>query len=129
MRRLLGEFRVDKEAEDVGPVIDGDGDHTLRGHILAVIARFRSIAVLEAPAEHVYQDRKLLAIRFGRGPNVEVEAVFAHAVAAEPVVRAGAGSLHASRAELVGIADTAPVFGRLRLAPAKVANRRLGERD
>src|SRR5579885_243295 len=108
-----------KETEDVRAVVDRDGHDPMPGHILAVIARLRSIAVLEAATEDVYQYRELLAIRFRRRPDVQVEAILAHTVAAEPVVRVRSGSLHTAWPELVGVADATPVLGRLRLAPAK----------
>ena len=129
VRRLLGEFRMNEETENISPVIDRDGDNALARHIRAVITRLRPIAVLEASAENIDQDGEFLPIRLSGGPDVEVKAVFAHAVAAKPVVRARTCPLHAPGAELVGIADAAPGLQRLGLAPAKVSDRRLGERD
>ena len=80
---------MDEEAKDVGAIVYGDGDHTLAGHTLAVVARLRAVAVLEAAAEDVNKNRKFFIARFGGGPDVEVEAILAHAVTAEPVVGAG----------------------------------------
>ena len=96
---------MDEEAEDVGAVVDGDRDHAMPGHVRAVVPRLRAVAVLEAAAEDVNQDGQFLSVRLRRSPDVEVEAVLAHAAAAEPVVGAGTGPLHAPGAELVGIAD------------------------
>src|SRR5262249_39002928 len=61
------------------------------------------------------------------GPDVEIQAVLAHAVAAEPVVGAGAGALHAPRAELIGFADARPVLRRLRSFPPQISYGRLSE--
>src|SRR5271165_4567341 len=113
VRRLLREFRMNEEAENIGPVIDGDCDHTFVGHVLAVITRFRTVTVLEAASENIEQDGEFLRPRFGCGPDVQVEAVLAHAIAAEPVVCAGRSPLHASWSELVGIADALPVLDGL----------------
>src|ERR1035438_7066120 len=99
---------MDEEAEDVGAVVDGDRDYALAGHALAVIARLRAVAVLEAAAEDVNENWKFFVTRFGGGPDVEVEAILAHAVAAEPVVGAGRGALHAPGAEVVGVASAGP---------------------
>src|SRR5437588_10904788 len=97
MWRLPGEFRMHKETENVRTVIDRHGDDAVPGHTLAVIARLRPVAVLKPAAEDVYQDWKFLAIRLGGRPDVEVQAILVHAVAAEPVVRDRASPLLASR--------------------------------
>src|ERR1700730_3519706 len=99
MRRLLRELRMNEEAENIGSVIDGDGDHAFASHALAVIARLRTIAVLEAAAENIKQDREFLVARFRWSPNVQIQTVFAHAVTAEPVICIGRSPLHASRSE------------------------------
>jgi hypothetical protein len=120
---------MNEKAENVSPVIDGHGDHAFARHVLAVIARLRTVAVLEAAAEDVDENREFLLTRFCGSPDVEVQAVLAHAVAAEPVVRTGGSPLHAPGSELVGIAGAAPVLDRLGLAPAKVSHRWLAEWD
>src|SRR5207253_175399 len=116
-------------SENIGPVIDGDGDHAFARHVLAVIARLRTIAVLEPTAENIKQDGEVLVARLRGSPDVQIEAVLAHAVAAEPIICVGRSQLHASRSELVGIADALPVLDGLGLAPAQVSDRRLAKRD
>src|SRR5262249_23503963 len=118
-----------EETEDVRPIIDRYGNDAMPGHVLAVVARLRTISVLETAAEYVNQDPKLLQIPFRRRPNVQVKAVLTHAATAEPVVRAGSGPLQAPGSEFVGIAGSAPILQRLGFAPAKGAHRRLRERN
>ena len=60
VRRFLGQFGMDEEAENVGPVVDGYGDHAFARHALAVVARLRAVAVLEAAAENVDQNGEFL---------------------------------------------------------------------
>src|SRR5207302_4492150 len=71
VRRFLYELGVNKETENVGAVIDGDGDHAVSRHILAVVTRFRPITVLESSAKYVHEHGKLLAIRLRRRPYVQ----------------------------------------------------------
>ena len=40
VRRFGGEFGVGEEAEDIGAVVDADGDDAFSGHVGAVVARF-----------------------------------------------------------------------------------------
>src|SRR5262245_19524767 len=120
---------MNEEAENIGPVVDGDDDHALAGHVLSVIARLRTVPVLEAAAENIDQDGESLLVQPGGRPDVQVKAVLAHTVAAEPVVRAGRRPLHTSRPEPAGIADARPGFDGLRFAPAKFAYWWQGERN
>src|SRR5579872_2852812 len=99
---------MNEEAEDVRPIIDRNGDDAAPRHARAIITRLRAIAVLEASAEDVHEHRKLLLIGLRRCPHVEIEAVLAHAAAAEPVVGARRRSLHTAGTELIGIADATP---------------------
>ena len=129
VRRFLRQFGMDEEAEDVGPVVDGHRDHAFAGHVLAVVARLRAVAVLEAAAEDIDEYRQFLVARLGGSPDVEVEAVLAHAVAAEPVVGAGEVRCMQRGPNLSALRTPRPVLDGLRLPPAKVADRRLAERD
>ena len=127
VRRLLRQLRMHEEAEDVRAVVQRHRDDALAGHALAVIPRLGAVAVLESAAEDVDEHRQLLAARLRGRPDVQVEAVLAHAVAAEPVVRVRGEPLHAGGAERVGVAHARPVLHRLRFAPAQVAHGRLRE--
>src|SRR5258708_28587055 len=109
---------MNEEAENIGPVIDGDDDHAFAGHVLAVITWLRTVAALEATSENIEQNRELLRARFGSGPDVEVQAFLAHPTASEPVIRSGGSQLHAPWSEVVGIADARPTLDGLGLAPA-----------
>ncbi len=120
---------MSEESEDVGSVIDRDRDHTRARHVRSVVPRLRAVTVLESAAEDVNENRKLLLVRLGRRPDVEVEAVLAHSAASEPVVRIRRSPLHTPRAELVRIANALPVLHRFGLAPAQFTNRRLAERN
>src|SRR5258708_20715712 len=97
VRRLLREFRMNEEAKNIGPVVDGDGDHAFARHVLAVITWLRTVAVLEATSENIDQNRELLRARFGSGPDVQVQPVLAHAIPPEPVSPSAGDKLPAPR--------------------------------
>src|ERR1019366_375598 len=92
-------------------------------------ARLRAGAIRKPAAEDVHQNRQFLPTRFGRRPHVQIEAIFAHPVAAEPVVGPWRGDLHAARTELAGVAHARPVLHGLWFFPAQIADRRLRKRD
>ncbi len=127
IRRFFRQFGMRQEAEYAKPVADCDGDDAFGGHAFAVVTRLRTIARHKSAAEKVNQHRQFLP-RFGRSPNVQVQAIFAHAVGAEIHI-AENRALHASRAELVGFARARPVFDGLRRFPAIISNGRRAERN
>ena len=79
------------EAEGVEPMVHAhEHDVPRAGEVRAVVAvLLDAVAGGEAAAVHPHQDRALLAVR-GRGPHVQVQAVFTHVVVV-PVIREGAG--------------------------------------
>src|SRR5215475_4495566 len=99
-----------EEPEDVQPVVYCDRNHPLAGHVFAIVPRLGSISVLKAATENVYQNRQSLSIRLGGRPYVQEEAVFAHPLAAEPVVGIRRRALHTACSESIGIADSGPVL-------------------
>ena len=115
------------EAENAQAVIDRDNNDAFVRHALAVIAILRAIAILKSAAENVDQHWQLPAARFRGRPHVQIQAVLAHSVAAEPVV--AASTLHAAGAELVRVSHIGPVLHRLRVLPAQVADGRRRERN
>ena len=80
MRRFCGQFGMREKSEDAEPVVDGDGDDAFARHALAVVARLGAVARQEAAAEEVHEHGQALAGALGRGPDVEVQAILAHAV-------------------------------------------------
>ena len=127
MRRFLRQFRMRHETENTQPVVDRHRDDALARHALAVITILGTVAVREAAAEKINQYGQFPAARLRGRPHVEVQAVLTRAIAAGPVVAAGA--LHAAGAELICTADVGPVLDGLRFFPAEVADRRRCERD
>src|ERR1700721_2228197 len=111
-----------EETENAQAIVDRDNDDAFASHALAVIAVLRAVPRLESAAENVDQHRKLPAARFRGRPYVQIQAVLAHSVAAEPVVAAAA--LHAAGTELIGISNVGPVLYWLRLLPPQVADGR-----
>src|ERR1043166_3799535 len=121
LRRLLRQFRMGKKAKDVEPVVHRDGYDAFARHVRAVITGLRAIPILKATAENIHKNGQPLPVRFGRGPDIEIQAVLAHAIAAKPIVGGWRGSLHAARAELTRAAHARPVLHRLWCPPAQIA--------
>ena len=118
-----------EEAEDAEPVAHRDDDDAALRHALAVVARLRAIAGDEAAAVVVDEHRQTRARpRVGRRPDVEIEAVLAHAGVAEHHVAVDA-RLHALVGEAVGLAHALPPRRGLRRLPAELSHGRRGERD
>src|SRR6185295_4502516 len=116
MRRLLGEIRMSHKAKYTQPVINGNGHNSFARHALAVIAGFGAVACDESTAEEVNHDGEFFIARFGRCPDVEIQAVLAHSVGTKTHV-AKYRLLHATRTKLSGFTDPAPFRHRLRLHP------------
>src|SRR5688572_12057440 len=115
---------MSEEAEQAEAVVDGDRDDAFASHAGAVVTRFGTVPRDEAAAVEIDEDGQTLVGGFGRGPDVEVEAIFAHAVGAK--VHIGKDrKLHRAWAEFFRLAHAFPRFHRLRGLPAQLADRRL----
>src|ERR1700730_13235040 len=126
VRRFGREFGMRKKSEDAEAVADGDGDDTFTRHAFAVVTGLRAVAGLEAATEIVDEDGKTLTGALGRGPDVEVEAILAHAIRSEVHV-AEQRELHAACCELPGVPNAVPRGGGYRWREAQISDGRLGE--
>jgi hypothetical protein len=121
---------MSKEAKDSQPVVDRHQHYALAGKVLAVIGVSSSAAAGEAAAMNPYHHGKAVFRRFGRSPDIQVQAVFAEWWEFRLVYRTRRVlSLPAGFAELFGFAHAWPRRRRLRRLPAEIAHRRRGERN
>src|SRR5215469_6148048 len=119
-----------KEAEDAEAIIDRNQHYALAREFLAVISVGDSAASRKAAAMNPDHDRKPVLRRLGRGPDIEIKAVFAERGKFGLVDRGGrVGRLPAGVAELLGFAHAGPGSGRLRRLPAQIADRWSGKRN
>src|SRR5215471_331272 len=151
MARFRGQIGMREEPKNPEAVIVGDENHALLRERLSVVARFGAGATRKPSAITPHDHRQTVVGRFGRRPNVDMEAILAgsgssarrrsllrllrgligvglrRAFAASAAEASGPG--RAGRAEVVGRANAVP-FGRgLGSAPAQVAHRRRGIRN
>ncbi len=77
----------------------------------------------EAAAVNPYDDRNPFAGRFGRCPDVHIQAIFADRRGIALRMRC----LHAGIRESIGLPDARPGLDRRRGSPAQIAHRRSGE--
>ena len=109
----------------------GDAHHhdALPRQLLAAVERRGRRSARKSSAVDPHHHRQPFIGGLGRSPDVQVEAVLADR---RPLLAFGRGAstaLHARRAELVGGAHAGPFRGRLRRAPAQVADGRRGKGD
>jgi len=107
-----------EEAEDAKAIGDGDAEDALLGEDGAVVHGLEGVAAGKAAAVDPDVDGE--GAFGGRGPEVEVEAVFA-------VVDAGFAGLHGGGGETGGVALGGPGFDGDGCAEAERADGRLGE--
>src|ERR1700687_5651322 len=110
-----------KKAKYPEPIIHGDGDNSLMGHALTIVARLRAITGYESATVKINQHGQAFFFRFGRCPDVQIEAVLAHAIRPETHVTKDS-PLHAARSELLRLAHALPIFCRLWSPPQKIAD-------
>src|SRR5271165_5252593 len=99
-----------QEPEDIQPIVYRDRDDPPPRHALAVVSPLGAVTRLKTAAVKINQHRQPLLLRPGRRPDVEVEAIFAHAIRAKAHVSEN-WPLHRPGAEFVGLAHTCPVPG------------------
>ena len=124
--RFGREVRVGEEAEDTFAVVGGDADNAFLGDGGTVVAGLTAGAGHQAAAVEVDEHRQAVGCGFGRGPYIEVQAVFAAAGAAEVHVAEYIG-LHGVVAELLGGAYACPFLNGLGSLPAEFSHGCLGE--
>src|SRR5437868_4748086 len=120
------ELGMSQKAEHVQPVIHSHSDNASSGHALAIVTVFRTVTCRETTAVEINQHRQTFFGRFGRGPHVEVQAIFAYPVGAKYHVAENI-ALHSSRTELVCLAHARPLGWWNGRFPAQLAYGRLGE--
>src|SRR2546423_15722006 len=117
-----------EESEDAQPVVNGDGDDPLTRHALSIVPRLGAVSADESASVEVDQHRQPFPRRLCGRPNIQIEAVLAHAVGAEDHVIEDA-ELHGASTESVRLANAFPALYRLRLSPSEIAERRSGGRN
>src|SRR6266550_6111208 len=122
MSRLARQLRVREEAKHTQTIIHCQSNDSLASHACAFISRLRPIARGESATIEIDKYRQLIFCGFGRGPNVEVKTVFAHAIGTENHV-AKNWTLHTTWTELIRLACSFPIFDWLRRLPSEVADR------
>src|SRR6476620_299786 len=115
---------MDQETEWTDAVVHADKNDTFLRQLGAVVHRDRARALVESTAVDPEHHRKLRGRGLCRSPDVQEEAVFAdrtlrHELLSPWEARPGL-VLHTARAEMVRLAHTVPMRGRLRRPPAKV---------
>ena len=129
---FLRQLRMRVEPERPEAVVVGDEDDALLRERFAVVAWQRSGAAGERAAVAPDHHGQLRRGGRRRGPDVDVEAVFARRRRrrrAFAAAAAAATALHAARTERLGLAHAVPLRRGLRRLPAQRADRRRGEGD
>src|SRR5947209_17559175 len=126
MFRFGGEFGMGKETEDAQPVIDGDYDNAFTRQRLSIIRTRAGMTAGEASAVNPHHHRQLGFGRFGGGPDVQVQAIFAERrqLAAIKDSSRWIRCLPACLGELLCFSHTFPWRGRLWFLPAQFTNGR-----
>ena len=120
VRCLCRELRVCVESEDAFAIVCRDADDAAACHGQAGIARLAAAASHQSAAVEIYEYREEGVARCCGSPDVEVQAVFAHAPGAEVHVSVD-GFLHGVGAVVGAYEHRIPWLQRLRLAPSVVA--------
>ena len=110
-----------KEAKRANAIVHAHQHHALVRQVLAVVDGGGGGAEGEPAAVDPDEHGDTFTGGLRRGPDVHVKAVLADVPLAVTLVRV--------RPELVGRSHALPLHGRLRRAPAEVADRRRGKRD
>jgi hypothetical protein len=117
-----------KKTQDAEAVIHGNHNHAPVSERFAILARLRSGARRKAATVDPHHYREFGGLVRDRSPDVDGEAIFAHARVGEDHVWKQR-NLHAARAEGSGIARLCPRNGVLRWLPTQRPDRRGGVRN
>jgi hypothetical protein len=124
------EFRESQKAQDAQAVIDGHHDHALAGQIFAVVSNPAAGTVHKSTAVDPDHDGKTIIGRFGRRPDIQIQAILARGRRRSAVKAVGGKRrLRAGIAGLRRLTDTFPRWCGLRRFPSQVAHWRRGKRD
>ncbi len=125
MPRFLGQLGMGIEAKNSEPVIHADHHNTLARQLLTVLPRLRGSSCLKTAAVNPDHYRKLVVPGFRGRPDIQIQAVLAHARVLEHHVPENI-VLHAACAEMVRLLHAGPGRNRLRRLPTQIAHRRRG---
>ena len=134
LRRLRGDFRVCKEAEQPQPVADHNDNDTPPGNTLRVKFHFVAIAVLQAASMNIDKYRQLFLFRFRRRENIQIQAVLTHFVfrccgmqlfCIKIVIQPGMNAHHCHVGIFIAFSHALPVLRGTGRFPAKLSHRRL----